>query len=157
MNITRESIWDFLLSLHSQEDCPRSPNKMEMQNGKWTADYSLRLCWLCWMLWLGSERKKKMCQDEMQHNELHVLCNYEPTALQNEESLCKELFFLPSSWHYYDNMFISDLVASAVFSSKKKFDNSSSMEPTRQNSYLNKEIYRKKPGLTWSTLWTQRP
>lgn len=88
-----------------------------------------------------------MCQNEIQHNELHMLCNYEPATLQNEESLCKELFFLPSSWHYYDNMFISALVASAVFSSKKplqKFDNSSSMEPTRQNSHLNKEIDRKK-------------
>lgn len=59
-----------------------------------------------------------MPQDEMRRNELRVLCNYEPT-LQNEESLCGELFFLPSSLHYYDNMFISALVAGAVFSTGK--------------------------------------
>lgn len=90
--------------------------------------------------------KRKMCQDEIQHNELHVLCNYEPTTPQNEESLCKELFFLPSSWHYYDNTFISALVAGAVFSTEKplqNLDNSSTMEPTRQSSHLSREINRK--------------
>lgn len=33
--------------------------------------------------------------------------------------VCKELFFLPSSLHYYDNTFISASVASAVFSTEK--------------------------------------
>lgn len=59
-----------------------------------------------------------MSRGKIQCNESYVLCNYEPT-LQNEESLCKELFFLPSSLHYYDNTFISTLVASAVFSTEK--------------------------------------
>lgn len=76
--------------------------------------YSLKNYWqLCFQ-----GLKEKMCQEEIRCNVSFVLCNYEPT-LQNEESLCKELFFLPSSLHYYDNTFISALVASAVFSSEK--------------------------------------
>lgn len=94
-------------------------------------------------LWLRG-LKEKMCKDEIRRNELHVLCNYEPT-LQDEECVCKELFFLPSSLHYYDNTFISALVASAVFSSEKPlqhWDNSSTVEPTRQSSHLSREINR---------------
>ncbi len=97
--------------------------------------------------------KEKMCQDETRRSELHVLRNYEPT-LQSEESLCKELFFLPSSLHYYDNTFISALVAGAVFSSEKPlqhWDNSSSVEPTRQSLHLSREINRKQP-LRWVNL-----
>lgn len=59
-----------------------------------------------------------MCEDKIRCNELHVLCNYEPT-LQNEESLCEELFFLPSSLYYYDNTFITAVLAGAVFSNEK--------------------------------------
>ena len=54
---------------------------------------------------------KKMYQNG--YNKGHVLYNYEPTV-RNEESLCKELFSLPSFLHYYDNTFISAMVASAV-------------------------------------------
>lgn len=94
------------------------------------------------MLWCRG-LKEKMCQDGIQQNELHVLCHYEPTTLRNEESLCKELFSLPSCWHYYDNTFISALVADAVFSTEKplqNLDNSNTMEPTRQSLHLNREI-----------------
>lgn len=66
--------------------------------------------------------KEKTCQNEMQWNDSHVLLNYEE-ALQNEESLCKELFFLPSALHYYDNMFICAVVARAVFSTEKLLQN----------------------------------
>lgn len=106
-----------------------------------TGDYSLKHRWGLWFRGL----KSKMCQDEILRNELHVLCNYEPT-LQNEEPLCKELFFLPSSLHYYDNTFISALVAAAVFSTEKPlqhWDNSSTVEPTRQSLHLSREINRK--------------
>lgn len=51
-----------------------------------------------------------------------MLLNYEE-ALQNDQSLCEELFFLPSALHYYDNMFISAVVARAVFSTEKLLQN----------------------------------
>lgn len=65
----------------------------------------------------------------------HVLYNYEPT-LRNEESLCKELFFLPSFLHYYDNTFISAVPVSAVFRTEKLVqhqDNRSTVEPRMQS------------------------
>lgn len=66
--------------------------------------------------------KEKTCQNEMQWNDSHMLLNYEE-ALQNDQSLCEELFFLPSALHYYDNMFISAVVARAVFSTEKLLQN----------------------------------
>lgn len=91
--------------------------------------------------------KKKTRREEIQCNELHALCrpNYELT-LQNEESLYEELFSLPSSLHFYDNTFISALVASAVFSTEKPlqlWENSSTVEPIRQSVYVSRKIDRK--------------
>lgn len=72
-----------------------------------------------------------------------MLLNYEE-ALQNDQSLCEELFFLPSALHYYDNMFISAVVARAVFSTEKllqNWDNSSFVEPRRQSLNLRENYF----------------
>lgn len=75
-----------------------------------------------------------------------MLYNYEST-LQNAASLYTELLFLLCSLHYYDNTFISTVVASAVFSTEKllqHWDNSSFVEFVRQSLHLSGEINRKK-------------
>ena len=92
----------------------------------------------------GSE-KENMRQSEYNW---HALYNYEST-LWNEESLCEELFFLPSFLHYYDNTFISAVVASTVFCTENLLqhqDNSSFVELRKHidNLHLSREINSKK-------------